>query len=169
MSKLTVKQKIEIYEKRQEGKTITSLSQEYNVRGDNLIYLIRLIKRHGYSVVERQNNRYYPPDLKEEIINKVLIDGKSRTETSLEYGLSSTGILFNWIKKYKEANYVIVEKSKGRRSTMKKEIKKYEDMTSEEKVQHLETKNLYLEAENEYLKKLRAVIQNRKNPQQKKK
>ncbi|GBU11359.1 hypothetical protein AwErysi_09750 [Erysipelotrichaceae bacterium] len=52
---------------------------------------------------------------------------------------------------------------------MTKEIKKYEKMTSEEKVKYLETKNLYLEAENEYLKKLRAVIQNRKNPQQKKK
>ncbi len=169
MSKLTVKQKIEIYEKRQEGITISSLSQKYNVRGDNLIYLIRLINRHGYSVVERQNNRYYSPDLKEEIINKVLIDGLSITGTAIEYGLSSNGMLNNWIKKYKEANYVIVEKSKGRSSTMKKEIKKYEDMTSEEKVQHLETKNLYLEAENEYLKKLRAVIQNRKNPQQKKK
>ena len=71
MSKLTVKQKIEIYEKRQEGITISSLSQKYNVRGDNLIYLIRLINRHGYSVVERQNNRYYSPDLKEEIINSL--------------------------------------------------------------------------------------------------
>jgi transposase len=169
MSKLTTKQKIEIYEKRQEGTPISTLSQEYNVRGENLSYLIRLIQRHGYDVVERQNNRYYSPNLKEEIIKKVLVDGQTIQGTSLEYGLTSKGMLNNWIKKYKEANYVIVEKSKGRRSTMKKEIKKYEDMTSEEKVQHLETKNLYLEAENEYLKKLRAVIQNRKNPQQKKK
>jgi|AKYZ01.1.fsa_nt_gi hypothetical protein len=48
-------------------------------------------------------------------------------------------------------------------------IKKYQDMTPEEKVKYLEGKNIYLEAENEYLKKLRAVVQNRKNRQQKKK
>ena len=47
--------------------------------------------------------------------------------------------------------------------------KKYEDMTAEEKVKYLENKNLYLEIENEYLKKLRAVVQARKNQQLKKK
>ena len=48
-------------------------------------------------------------------------------------------------------------------------IKNYEDMTPEEKVQYLEKKNLYLEAEVEYLKKLRAVVQERKNQLPKKK
>lgn len=92
MSKLTVKEKIEIYEKRQQGITISSLSQKYNVHGENLKYLICLIKRHGYGVVERKNNRYYSPDLKEEIINKVLVDGHSRRWTAIEYGLLSNGI-----------------------------------------------------------------------------
>lgn len=46
--------------------------------------------------------------------------------------------------------------------------KKYENMTMEEKISYLE-KNLYLEAENEYLKKLRAVVQMRKNQTTKKK
>lgn len=73
---------------------------------------------------------------------------------------------------YKENGYVIVEKKKGRVSTMKKhekQNKKYEDMTLEEKIKYLENKNLYLEAENEYLKKLRAVVQAKKNQQPKKK
>jgi len=92
--------------------------------------------------------------------------------TAIEYGLSSDGILFNWIKSYKENGYVIVERKKGRPPTMpKKNIvnKDYKDMTPEEKIKYLEDKNLYLEAENEYLKKLRAVIQARKNQQSKKK
>lgn len=42
-------------------------------------------------------------------------------------------------------------------------------MTPEEKVKYLENKNLYLEAELEYIKKLRAVIQARKDQQPKKK
>ena len=59
-----------------------------------------------------------------------------------------------------------------RKSTMNnknKSNKKYEDMTAEEKVKYLENKNLYLEIEIEYLKKLRAVVQARKNQQLKKK
>ncbi|MGL4953453.1 MAG: hypothetical protein ACRC5Q_06630 [Culicoidibacterales bacterium] len=57
--------------------------------------------------------------------------------------------------------YVIVEKTKGRPTTMKKPTKKYEQMTESEKIKYLENKNLYLELEVEYLKKLEAVIQKR--------
>ena len=98
------------------------------------------------------------------------LDNHSVSSIAIEYGLSSDGMLFNWIKSYKENGYVIVEKTKGRRSTMKPNLnKEYTDMTPEEKVIYLENKNLYLEAENEYLKKLRAVVQARKNQQPKKK
>lgn len=61
---------------------------------------------------------------------------------------------------------------RGRPSIMKaqpKSQKKYEDMTSEEKVKYLEEKNLYLEAENESLKKLRALVLQRKAQESKKK
>ncbi len=47
--------------------------------------------------------------------------------------------------------------------------KKYEEMTLEEKNAYNEERILYLEAENEYLKKLRAVVQARKNRLPKKK
>ena len=42
-------------------------------------------------------------------------------------------------------------------------------MSPEEKIKYLENKTHYLEAENEYLKKLRAAIQSRKNRQTRKK
>lgn len=97
-----------------------------------------------------------------------MIDKHSARSISIEYGLPSSGMIFNWIKSYKSDDYVIVEKTRGRSPTMTnkfKSSKKYEDMTPEEKVKYLENKNLYLEAENEYLKKLRAVVQARKDRQ----
>ena len=172
MSKLTREQKIEICEKRKQGKSINSLSKEYSIRISNIKYLIGLIDKHGIDILSKDKNTYYPPLLKQEIINKVLINNRSVNSIAIEYGLSSNSILFNWIKSYKENDYVIVEKKKGRSSTMPKKntlTKDYKDMTSEEKVKYLEDKNLYLEAENEYLKKLRAVVQARKNQQPKKK
>ena len=159
MSKLTREQKIEIYNKRKSGTTLQCLVLEYNISKHNIEYLISLLDEHDEGVLRKDKNNYYSPMLKEEVINKVLLDNQSVRSTAIEYGLSSDGMLFNWIKSYKENEYVIVEKTKGRRSTMKPNLnKEYTDMTPEEKVIYLENKNLYLEAENEYLKKLRAVV-----------
>ena len=76
--------------------------------------------------------------------------------------------VFNWIKKYKENGYNIVERKRGR-PTMPKITKIKENETDKEKIKRLEEENLYLKAELEYSKKLRAVVQARKNQQQKKK
>ena len=77
-------------------------------------------------------------------------------------------MLQNWIKKNKENGYNIVERKRGR-TTMPKVTKKEENETKDGKIKRLEEENLYLKAELEYSKKLRAVVQARKNQQQKKK
>lgn len=172
MAKLTLNQKIEIYQKRKAGFTVSNLSKEYSVNVCNIKYLIRLVDMHGIDILHKDKNTYYSPELKLEIMNKVLMGRQSITSTAIEYGLPNKGILCNWIRSYKANGYVIVERKRGRKSTMNNKNqsnKKYEDMTAEEKVKYLENKNLYLEIENEYLKKLRAVVQARKNQQLKKK
>lgn len=144
MVKLTREQKVEIYEKRKKGQTISSLANEYQINIANIKYLIRLIDTNGLDILRTDKNRYYSPELKLEILNKVLVDGHSIMSTAIEYGLSSDGILFNWISSYKENGYVIVEKKRGRKSTMNNKNrlnKKYEDMIPEEKVKYLENKN----------------------------
>ena len=52
---------------------------------------------------------------------------------------------------------------------MPKVTKKKEKEPTDETIKRLEEENLYLKAELEYSKKLRAVVQARKNQQQKKK
>ena len=89
---------------------------------------------------------------------------------SIDEGLLSNGILFNWIKDYKEMGYNIVERKRGRSPTiMPKNNKHKKKETIEEEIERLKKENLYLKAELEYSKKLRAVVQARKNQQQKKK
>ena len=97
-----------------------------------------------------------------------LLDGESIITVSIDEGLISKGMLNNWIKNYKEMGYNIVERKRGR-PTMPKVTKKKENETDKEKIKRLEEENLYLKAELEYSKKLRAVVQARKNQQQKKK
>ena len=95
------------------------------------------------------------------------MDHESTFSVAIDEGLSSEGLLFTWISKYKENGYNIVERKRGRSPTMKNKPKKNENL--EDKVKRLEEENLYLKAELEYSKKLRAVVQARKNQQQKKK
>ena len=168
MSKLSYEDKLEIYNERKNGKTFSYLSIKYNIRQDNLKYLVRLIDKHGYDVLRTNKKRTFSVIEKERIINRVILDNESVCSVAIDEGLINNGMLFNWIKEYKKNCYNIVERKRGR-PTMSKVTKKKENETQEEKIKRLEEENLYLKAELEYSKKLRAVVQARKNQQQKKK
>ena len=168
MSKLSYDDKINLYNDKLNGKSIKSLSRKYGITYHNVQYLIRLIDRHGFDILRTSKNKKYTSQEKERIINRVLLNNESILFVSIEEGLSSNGMLQNWVKKYKENGYNIVERKRGR-STMTKLTKRKENETNKEKIKRLEEENLYLKAELEYSKKLRAVVQARKNQQQKKK
>ena len=168
MAKLTNKQKIEIYERRLKGETLSSLALKFNINIHNIKYLIKLLDKHSYFILRNDKNRYYSKEFKEIAINRVLIGKESIKSVAIDIGLSSDGILHNWIKKFKENCYNVIEKKKGRKSKTMTKIKKSKKiLTKEEKIKELEEKILYLEAQNEYLKKLNALVQEKE--QQKKK
>ena len=167
MGKLTYEDKISLYQDKKQGMSIGNLSKEYKVRKNYVNYLTALIDKHGFDILRTNKNKYYPPYQKEQIINRVLINNEPIHFVAIDEGLLSYGMLQNWIKKYKEMGYNIVERKRGRSPTMKV-TKKKENETDKEKIKRLEEENLYLKAELEYSKKLRAVVQARKNQQQKK-
>jgi transposase len=168
MSKLSYEDKINIYKKKKQGQSRYSLAREYSIRDCNISYIVSLIDKHGYDILRTTKNKKYPKQYKEEAINRVLKNGEAIWAVAIDIGLSGAGILQNWIKKYKENGYNIVERKRGR-PTMPKVTKKKGNETKDEKIKRLEEENLYLKAELEYTKKLRAVVQARKNQQQKKK
>ena len=140
MSKLTYEDKINLYKDRKNGLTIPKLVFKYNIRHEGVEYLIRLI------------------------------DNESRNSVAIDEGLTSSGMLANWIKKYQDMGYNIVERKRGRSPIIMTKNKKINvKETMEEELERLKKENLYLKAELEYSKKLRAVVQARKNQQQKKK
>ena len=168
MSKLSYDDKINIYNDRKKGLSLNSISKKYGIRREGIEYLIRLIDKHGFDVLRTNKNKYYTPYQKEQIINRVLIGNESINSVAIDEKLTSRGMLQNWIKKYKENGYNIVERKRGRSPTMKVTKEKGKE-TKDERIKRLEEENLYLKAELEYSKKLRAVVQARKNQQQKKK
>ena len=166
MRKITYEDKINMYNDRQKGTSLKELCNKYNIVKSSIQYLLRLIDKHGFDILRTDKNRTYSYSEKEEMINRVLINGETIMSVAIENGLSSKTVLHNWITKYQENGYNIVERKRGRPS-MPKVTKKKENETDKEKIKRLEKENLYLKAELEYSKKLRAVVQARKNRQQK--
>ncbi|WP_222703022.1 IS3 family transposase [Fusobacterium animalis] len=169
MSKLTREEKIGIFERRKMGETISSLTKAFNIRESNIKYLIALIKKHGYNILREDKNRVYSKDFKLQAINRILINHESINSVAIDIGLASNGILHNWLSKFKENGYNVVEKKKGRKTkSMTKPKKNDKELSEKEKIKKLEEENLYLKAENEYLKKLRALVQERELKEKKK-
>ena len=74
--KLTDEDKVLIYKLRKQGYSYVQLSNRYGVQLSNLIYMIKLIDRYGIEIVKKGKNHYYSPELKQEIIDKVLFTKK---------------------------------------------------------------------------------------------
>ena len=141
--KLTYDDKVQIYELRKQGYSLEKLSNKFGINNSNLRYMIKLI------------DRYYSPELKQEMINKVLHEGWTKDRVSLEYGLPSRTILLNWLAKYKKNAYTTVEKTRGRVPKMGRKRKKtWEEMTELERLQE---ENERLRTEVDYLKKLKEL------------
>ena len=87
--KLTYEDKVQIYELRKHGQTFNQLSKRFGVDASGLRYMTRLIEHYGIEIIKKGKNRYYSPELKQEMIDKVLLEDCSQQSVCLDYGLSN--------------------------------------------------------------------------------
>ena len=134
MSKLTREQRIGIYRKWKQGKSISQLSKRYGISRVKIQYLICLIDAHGIDILRKDKNNYYSKRFKQAVIDEVLIQRHSAN------GLVGAGTLSSRIKDYKANGYNVLERKRGRSAAMAKTKKKPKEMTAEEKLNTLEKK-----------------------------
>ena len=111
--KLTYKDKVQIYELRKQGYSLEQLSNKFGINNSNLRYMIKLIDRYGIEFVKKGKNRYYSPELKQEMIDKVLHENWSQDRVSLEYALPNRGMFPNWMAQYKKTGILLLRKQEG--------------------------------------------------------
>lgn len=151
MLKLTLENKIEVYIRRKLGETSTSIAKRFGINHSNIIYLTKLIDRHGYDVLKDNGNQIYSEKFKKLTIERVLINHEKIYYVSIDIGLLQDSVLHNWIKKFKKNRYNIIDNKRGRKPKTMRKIKiKKEPVIKDDKLKQLEEEIIYLKAENEY-------------------
>ena len=95
---------------RKQGQIFNQLSKRFGVDASGLKYMTRLIERYGIEIIKKGKNRYDSPELKQEMIDKVLLEGCSQQSVCLDYDLSNQGLLNNWIAQYKKMGILLLRK-----------------------------------------------------------
>lgn len=172
MSKLTIDDKIKIIQLYKEGYTSRIIAKEIKVCHSRVSEIISKYNLYGETVLEvTHKKRKYTIEFKIDLITRVL-NGESIHFVADE-NMIGPGQLCNWVKKYKELGYNgLSEKPKGRPKIMKPDTKNIIQTTEDEKdkrIRELEERNAQLEMENDLLKKLKALVQQRTQQQDKKK
>jgi transposase-like protein len=108
-------------------------------------------------------NKEWTPEKRFELVAKVL-GGRSFTSVAKNAHIDS-GQLYQWVRRYNEKGFDGLQCKKGRptkRLVMKKKTNKTKlSISEQEELKLLRERNEYLEMENEYLKKLDALVSKR--------
>ena len=173
--KLTIEDKIKIIGLKEKGISYRTIAKQFKVQDTTIENIWYRYEKHGIEGIKHPvKNKTYSAELKLEIINRVF-QGESKTRLAAEYNLPSAGTIVSWMKKYEELGYNGLEgkqgRPRGRPKIMTKQEKKNTPLTNEEREEliRLRKEKEYLEMENEYLKKLDALVMERLKQQRKKK
>ena len=173
--KLTEEDKKRIIELRKQGLGYGTIAKRFKIGHSTIRKILYAYELPGHEGIKHPpKNKKYSAELKIEIIRRVF-DGESKSSLAAEYNLPGAGTIVSWMKKYEELGYNGLEckqgRPRGRPKIMTKEEKKNTPLTNEEREEliRLRKEKEYLEMENEYLKKLDALVKERlKQPKKKK-
>jgi len=134
------------------------LAEKYKVSEINVRRWIKLYKLHGVDGLEHKYIKY-DSNFKENVLKYMEDNQLSFLETAMIFNIPKDTTVGNWYHKYKENGTL--------KMPNKKNMKKKNN--NEKSIEELIKENEYLRAENAYLKKLRALVQERNKQENKKK
>lgn len=124
---------------------------------------VRIFDMHGVDGLKhKSSNRRWTPEEKYDLISRVMA-GNSIMSTAIEAGINP-GELYTWLNKYKQSGYDGLKclkrgRPRKEKSSMIENNNKPEELSKSEREEliALKRRNEYLEAENAYLKKIKAL------------
>jgi len=151
-------EKIQVIELYEQGYGSTSISRQLQITKTVVKHWISLYRSYGLSGFDKQPNRELSVDIKEQVVCEVLSNFLSYTTVALRYHISPS-TAYQWVQLVKQEGFSSLKATKRGRSTeVMGRPKKKQPETELEK---LEEELRYLRAENAYLKKVGALVQER--------
>ena len=159
MTKFSEQFKAKMVQERISGKTFKAISKEFGVGKKTVIEWCARYEAGGTDQLVRVNRRY-TPEFKKKVIEYRWDHGLSLMQTAVQFQIPHQCVVYRWERNYLERGMSgLLPKKKGRPGKMPKKPKRKENLTRMEK---LEAENAQLRMENEFLKKLDALVQQRK-------
>jgi transposase-like protein len=163
MSKYSFEDKLKILSGYKEEKTSQNeYAKEKGVIKAQFQYWLRLYELHGEEGLQSTYTNY-TTEFKLDVLNFMAHSGMSLMDTAATFMLPTFSMVYEWKKKFEEGGIDALEpKKKGRPFMMKdKQSKSMKQTPAEGSVEALQAEIDRLRMENAYLKKLKALVQNK--------
>lgn len=116
-------------------------------------------------LIDKHNKHVYAPELKLKIVLYKIKTNKTYYEVAKKFKITNRSIVANWVKKYKKDGFLGLNNNIGRpkkyMNNFKKDKRKKSKLKNhnDDRVKELEKELEYYKLENEYLKKLRTLLE----------
>lgn len=135
--------------------------KKVGVTRSQFAFWLKLYELHGVDGFSTPCTNY-PVTFKLDVLNYMVQSGASLADTAALFKIPSFTIVYNWQKQIEVGGIEALEPKKKGRLPMKKEsTKQNKQVSTAGSVKALEVRIKQLEMENEYLKKLNALVQNK--------
>ena len=160
MAKFTEEEKLQAALRYLDGKE--SSRQIARSIGTDHQAILKWVKQYEYNGVAAFIKRYtnYSPQFKLDVLNYMIENGTSLNETAAIFGIAAPSTILQWRKQFETKGFDALQSKKKGRPSMKKETNKQPKQTPVEgSPEALQAEINRLRMENEYLKKLNALVQ----------
>lgn len=168
MAKFTSEEKLQVALRYTEGnESFGDIAKELGIDRKNIQIWVRQYKYHGEEAFIKQYTNY-SAQFKLDVLNYMIEHGTSLNETAAIFQIAAPSTILQWRKQFETKGFDALQSKKKGRPSMRKETKKQPKQAPVEgSPEALQARIKQLEMENEYLKKLNALVQS-KEPSPKK-
>lgn len=146
-----------------QGHSSTSTAQHFAIDDKDVLKWVRQFETGGIDAIRpKKSKAQYTAEFKLQVLITMIEQKLSLSETALRFGISSPSLISVWHKIYQTDGILGLEPRKKGRAPMSSKQNKYivNKPDNEKTNAELQRELQYLRAENEYLKKLDALLKN---------
>jgi len=164
----TAEFRLKIVKEKLRGTSVNSLSKKWKLSTSLIRKWVDHHQASGSLGLLPKSYHYYTIEIKRSVIKAYANKGLSLRDCCRQFNIPSQSTVITWLRRYEKLGLNGLIEQHGRPSVMKKDKPAIKKQASLTKLEELEKENLYLRAENDYLKKLDALTQAKQTPQKKK-